>query len=329
MTKDARPRRCRPSLEGLEVRDLPSALAVHATTSHHEKSPSLNLMIASETAAYTGATSAVLSNAISKKSSGTPAWVNESFLQSLAGQLFGPITTTSPITVGNQTFPAGTYAVPQPTAAEVRRETFWLQFQGTYTIGAPRFSNQSATIHIYSNGRSANSNATLNGRAQLILFPPADPTATPTSLDPIAGQVTGLLSVFSANILQSGSVLFGDVTNVPGVASNDPTALDHGLPSHLEFSLDPNGVTGGVFATPAYTTTPATVIDPATGKPVESIGGNGGAVANTTGAGLVDIKYSPTAGPHGAVLQSGTVTVRVQGLLNTTGVLNPIYKGIN
>ena len=329
MTNDKSPRRCRPSLERLEVRDLLSALAVHATTARHEQAPNLNLMIASETAAYTGATTASVSNAISKKSSGTPAWVNESFLQSLAGQLYAPVTTTTPITVGNQTFPAGTYAVPQPTASEVRRETFWLQFQGTYTVGAPRFSNQSATIHIYSNGRSANSNASLNGRAQLILFPPADPTATPTTLDPIAGQVTGLLSVFSANILQSGSVLFGDLTNVPGVASNDPTALDHGLPSHLEFMLDPNGVTGGVYATPVYSTTPATVTDPATGQPVGPIGGNAGAVANTTGAGLVDIKYSPTAGPHGAVLQSGKVTVRVQGLLNTTGVLNPIYKGIN
>jgi hypothetical protein len=329
MTRDPRPRRCRPILEGLEVRDLLSALAVGATTLRHETTPNLNLMVASETAAYAGATSVNLSNAVSGKSRGTPAWVNQSFLQSLVRQLYGPITTTSPITVGDQTFPAGTYAVPQPTASEVRRQTFWLQFQGAYTVGAPRFSNQSATIHIYSDGRSANSNASLNGRAQLILFPPADPTATPTTLDPIAGQVTGLLSVFSANILQSGSVLFGDVTNLPGIASNDPTALDLGLPSHLEFLLDPNGVTGGVYATPVYATTPATVTDPATGQPVGPIGGNTGAVANTTGAGLVDIKYSPKAGPHGAVLQSGTVTVRVQGLLNTTGVLNPIYKGIN
>ena len=87
-------------------------------------------MVASEPAAYTGRTSAKISNAGTGKSAGTPAWVNESFLQSLVGQLYGPMTTTSPITVGNQTFPAGTYSVPQPTASEVRRQTFWLEFSG-------------------------------------------------------------------------------------------------------------------------------------------------------------------------------------------------------
>jgi hypothetical protein len=211
----------------------------------------------------------------------------------------------------------------------VRRQTFWLEFQGTYTVGAPRFSNQSATIHIYSNGRSATSNASLNGRAQLILFPPANPTATPTTLDPIAGQVTGLLSAFSANILQSGSVLFAEVTNAPGIASNDPSALNHGLPSHLEFLIDPNGVSGGLFSTPSYATTPATVTDPLTGQPLAPIAGNGGAVAFNQGAGAVDISYIPEKGRHAGAIQSGKVIVRVQGLINTTGVLNPIYKGIN
>ena len=275
---------------------------MRATTASHEPSPSLNLLVANDTAAYTGQNSAKISNVGTGKSAGIPSWVNESFLQSLVGQLYGPITTTSPITVGNQTFPAGTYSVPQPTASEVRRQTFWLEFTGTYTVGPPRFSNQSATIHIFSDGRSATSNASLNGRAQLILFPPADPTATPTTLDPIAGQVTGLLSLFSANVLQSGSVLFAEVTNVPGVASNDPAALNHGLPSHLEFLIDPNGVSGGLFSTPAYATTPATVTDPATDQPLALIAGNGGAVAFNQGAGIVDIMYIPrkrsTCGPR-------------------------------
>jgi hypothetical protein len=329
MTKHSRPIRCRPSLEGLESRDMPSALAVRAPSARHESTPNLNLLVASDSAAFAGQDAAKISNVDSGKSAGTPSWVNESFLQSLVGQLYGPITTTAPITVGNQTFAAGTYSVPQPTASEVRRQTFWLEFQGTYTVGAPRFSNQSATIHIYSDGRSATSNSSLNGRAQLILFPPADPTAKPTTLDPIAGQVTGLLSLFSANVLQSGSVLFAEVTNVPGVASNDPAALNHGLPSHLEFLIDPNGVSGGLFSTPSYATTPATVTDTATGQPLALIAGNGGAVAFNQGAGLVDITYIPENGRHAGATDSGKVIVKVQGLINTTGVLNPIYKGIN
>ncbi len=88
MTKDARPRRCRPSLEGLEARDLLSALAVHAKAASHETTPRLNLMVASETAAYAGASSMPLSNAVARKPTNTPAWVNESFLRSLVSQLY-------------------------------------------------------------------------------------------------------------------------------------------------------------------------------------------------------------------------------------------------
>ena len=85
MTNDPRPRRCRPSLEGLEVRDLLSALAVHATTARHEMTPNLNLMVASETAAYTGPTSVKLSNAISGKSDGY-AFLGQRELPAIAGR---------------------------------------------------------------------------------------------------------------------------------------------------------------------------------------------------------------------------------------------------
>ena len=68
--------------------------------------------------------------------------------------------------------------------------------------------------------------------------------------------------MFPANVLQSSSSLFAEVTNLPGVASNDPSALDHGLPSRLQFLIDPGGVSGGIYATPAFTTTPATTHSP-------------------------------------------------------------------
>ncbi len=210
-------------------------------------------------------TEAGLNPASRAQAAATPSWVDPAFLNSLAGQLYAPITTTQSISVGNQIFPPGTYSVPQPSQAEIRRETFWVEFVGHYSVGPPRFSNQSATIHIFSNGRDVTSNQFLTGRGQVLLFPPADPSATPTTEDPVAGQTVGLISLFAANILQSGSVLFAEASNVPGVASNDPSTLDHGLPSHLAFQIDPGGVSGGTYSTPQYTTTPPTITDPATG----------------------------------------------------------------
>ncbi len=116
---------------------------------------------------------------------------------------------------------------------------------------------------------------------------------------------------------------------MPGVASNDPSALDHGLPSHLAFQIDPGGVSGGVYSTPQFTTTPPTISNPTTGQAISLIGGSGGAVAYNQGAGIIDIKYTPTNRLRSGASQSGTVVVRIQGLINLTGVLNPLYKGIN
>ncbi len=138
----------------------------------------------------------------------------------------------------------------------------------------------------------------------------------------MAGQVAGLLSLFPANALQSGTSLFAEITNLPGVASNDPTMLDHGLPSHLQFTLDTGGVTGGVYSVPAYTVTTGA------GESNQVVGGNGGAVS-FQGAGQIDIQYIPTDHLRAGARQSGTVIVRVQGLINTTGVTNALYKGIN
>jgi hypothetical protein len=298
--------------------------------SQHEPSgPSLNLIVEREPSPQTSRQSARRVPGIASTAIAAPPWVSESFLQSLAHELYAPITTTEPITVGTQTFPPGTYSVPQPTQREINRETFWMEFVGRYSVGAPRFSNQASTIHIFSNGRSVASNQFLNGRAQVLLFPPADPTATPTQDDPIAGQVTGMLTGVAANVLQSGSILFAQVTNAPGLASNDPSALDHGLPSKLRFMIDPGGVSGGIYSTPAFSTTPATITSAISNAALAPQGGAGGAVAYNLGAGELDIKYIPTNHLRAGASQSGTVIVRVQGLINTTGTTNALYKGIN
>jgi hypothetical protein len=315
-------RRCRPRLEGLEPREMPSTLqVVGPVPGPHSKGPYLNLIVVRDPSSPAASRGHATASG-GKASPSTPPWVKRSVLDQVAASLYAPVTTTTSTTVDGQTFPPGTYSVPQPTPAEIRRETFWMEFVGHYYVGAQRFSNQSATVHIYSDGRDVTSNQTLNARAQVLLLPPADPTASPTTNDPMAGKVAGLLSLFPANALQSGSSFFGDVTNLPGVASNDPGMLDHGLPAHLRFTLDPNGVTGGVYSVPAYTMfTPS-------GESSQVSGGNGGAVS-TQGAGEIDIQYIPTGHLRADSSQSGTAIVRVQGLLNLTGVTNPLYKGIN
>ncbi len=298
MNRDQRSRRCRPRLEGLERREVPTTLQPAGTAA------------------------LALSQAATGSTGKSPAWVSQTVLNQVAATLYAPITTTSTTTIGGVTYPPGTYSVPQPSAAEIQRETFWMEFVGHYYVGAPRFSDQSSTIHIYSHRRDVTSNQSLNARAEVLLLPPADPSASPTTNDPMAGQVAGLLSMFPADALQSGSSFFADVTNLPGVSSGDPSMLNHGLPSHLQFTLDPGGVTGGLYSVPYYT-----VVTPA-GESSQIVGGSGGAVS-TQGGGVMDIQYIPTNHLRAGARQSGTVIVRVQGLLNLTGVTNPLYKGIN
>jgi hypothetical protein len=254
--------------------------------------------------------------------------VDQSLIPGFVKTLYGPVTTTVPIRIGNQVFPPGTYPVPQPAPAEVRRETFSATFVGRYTVGPPRFSNQAATIQIFSSGKNVGSNQFQKGRTQIVLFPPADPTAKPTTNDPVAGQVIGLAVLFPANTLQSSDALFLNLTNVPGVASNDPKALDHGFPSRLAFTLD-GPVNAGAYTSPAFATTPSVQTNAMTGQPVPVIGGAGGAVAFFQGTGVVDIKYVPNQPRLSGATQSGTAIVTIQSLINVSGTLNALYKGIN
>jgi hypothetical protein len=248
-------------------------------------------------------------------------------ISGLVKQLYAPVTTTFPVQIGDQVFPPGTYTVPQPTGSEVQRETVVARFVGRYYIGPPRFSNQSSTIRIYSNGIDTASNQFLHGRSQIVLFPPDDPTAQPTTNDPVAGQVTGLVSIFPQNSLQSSANIFMEVTNVPGLASNDPRTLDHGLPSHLAVTYDP--VSGGPYAGPQFTSTPAVQTNAATGSPFVLLGASGGAVATQSGTGLLDIKYIPAKGSKPGTSSSGKAIVTVQALIHTTGVTNALAKQIN
>jgi hypothetical protein len=330
--KCPRRRRYSPSLEGLEVRALLTAPhpSGHLADLPNPSGPSLNLIVANSPGAAAISRPASRVPPTKGQTTATPPWVNESLIQTLAAKVSAPITTTVPIKIGNTVFPPGTYPVPQPTQAEIHRETFWAEFVGRYSVGPPRFSNQAVTIHIYSNGRDARSNLFLSGRAQVLLFPPADPTATPTTNDPLAGQVVGLVTLFPANVLQSGTSFFLDAINLPGVASNDPSALDHGLPSRLQLILDPSAPVGGMGLTASSLTTPPVQTNANTGQAIAPIGGSAGAAAYNQGLAVLDIKYSPDNRLRAGAEQSGVVLVRMQGVIKPTGgVSNILYPGIN
>jgi hypothetical protein len=327
---DQRRRRFRAGVEALEVRDLLSSsrFMVPAASDHHAGGPYLNLIVANQAAEVAERRAARHAQA-DRRAADPPPWFDPGLTQQLINQLYAPNTTTAPIQIGSQVFPPGTYAVPQPTQAEIRRQIFWAEFVGRYSVGAPRFSNQAATIHIFSHGRSVVSNQFANGRGQVLLFPPADPTAIPTSNDPVAGKTVGLVSLYPSDTLQSGSSLFLDAINLPGVASNDPSALDHGLPSRLQLLLDAAGISAGTYSIPAYTTNPPVQTDPSTGKAVAPLGGSGGAVAFLQGSAVIDLHYFPDNRLRAGAMQSGNVIVRIQGVINLNGVTNPLYQGIN
>ncbi len=90
-----------------------------------------------------------------------------------------------------------------PHPRELKRQIFTAAWIGQYTVGPPRFSDRASTIHAYA--VSGGSNQFLKGKLNLVLFPPADPSATPTPGDPYANQVTGIAGLFPQDLLQSGS----------------------------------------------------------------------------------------------------------------------------
>ncbi len=151
--------------------------------------------------------------------------VNANIIQEFVPLLYGP-NSGSPMT---------------PTAHEIKRESFTAAWQGQYTVGAPRFSDRASTIHAYA--VSGGSNQFLKGKLNLELFPPADPSATPTPGNPYANQVTGVAGLFPQDLLQSGSTVILDLAATPGPGS-DPNAL----PTHLTWTYDANASAGGYAA---------------------------------------------------------------------------------
>lgn len=160
----------------------------------------------------------------------------------------------------------------------------------------------------------------------MVIFPPANPDTQPTTADPVAGQTEGIGTFFAANFLQSSSAVMLDVSTPPGTLANDPSILDHGLPSHLDYTLDVVG--SGLYTAPDYTTTPLTTETNLSGTTIPFGTGVTGAVNFYGGTGVVDIKYHPTTRlANGG--SSGTCTVTVQGLNNLSKIFNALSPDIN
>jgi hypothetical protein len=178
-----------------------------------------------------------------------------------------------------------------PTRREVKRQTFTARWIGQYIVGPPTFSDRSSEIYFHA--VSGGSNAFLKGKFQMVLYPPANPDATPTPGDPYANQVIGLAGLFPQSWLQNGAELVLDINSTPGLVSNPPNAL----PTHMTWTYDV--ASGGPFTAPA---------------------------GFTQGTGTLDIKYIPDRVPLPHTEGSGTMIVTFQGLINYSQLISATSK---
>jgi hypothetical protein len=213
-------------------------------------------------------------------------------------------------------YPPGT---PQPTAAEVQRESFDFLGVGHYTIGPGRFSQQALTIHGY--GKPGTSNQSRKLHFQFAITEPSSTAASQA--------VFGNISFVAGNFLQNAAQLNLDFVG--------PTGSEvAGLPTHLYWISDANTTSSGPFgetggAYPAHANFPANYFNAqfvptsplSQGLPPSSV--------NNWGLGLGDatLRYIPDALPRAGSLGSGTVILAMTGLRNSTGAQSQIDKNIN
>lgn len=214
-------------------------------------------------------------------------------------------------------YPPGT---PQPTPAEVQRESFVAKGIGRYTIGPGQFNTQTITIHGY--GKPMTSNISQRLHFQFVVFEPTDPTQA----------VDGNINLVGGNYLQNSTDLI--------LALIGPTSSEtNGLPTHLFFTTDANSPSSTAFAEtggalPAFSNYPANYftssgnLAPPPGSPGSL--GPPTSVANWGMAlGDANFKYIPDKHPEAGSLGSGTVIVELTGLRNYSGAQSQFDKQIN
>jgi hypothetical protein len=209
-------------------------------------------------------------------------------------------------------YPPGT---PQPTPAEVERESFVNKAVGRYVIGPGRFDTQSISIHGY--GKKGGSNQSLVTRFQYLIFEPTDRSK----------PVTGVINILPANITASGANVILDLQGPTGTEVN-------GLPTRLFWVNDLGSgaaYTGTGITFPGSSNFPTHYINsqgaPANPAPGSPGGGAPSSVDNwNMGFGDITFKYIPDRHPVPGSLGSGKVIVVTRGLLNASGAQNVIQK---
>jgi hypothetical protein len=199
-------------------------------------------------------------------------------------------------------YPPGT---PQPTRAEVARESFVAKGIGEYTVGPGRFDTQQISIHGF--GKSAGSNISLVSHFQYAIFEPTDPTQ----------PVTGVFHLFVEDFPATGGSLILDVQGPTG------SEVD-GLPTHLYWVHDPSSgtfFTGTGSSIPGYINFPTNYFTPSGNLTNAVYNGGVSSVDNwNLGLGDVTFKYIPDKHPEKGTLGSGKVIVVVRGLINNASV---------
>lgn len=213
-------------------------------------------------------------------------------------------------------YPPGT---PQPTAAEIRRESFDFKGVGRYTIGPGRFSEQALTIHGY--GKPGTSNVSRKLHFQFVITDPASTAPSPA--------VYGDIGFVAGNYLQNAAELN---LNLIGPAGAPPD----GLPTHLYWTSDANSSSSGPFAEtggalPAYSNFPANYFNSQFVPTSPTSQGLPPTSVNNWDVGLGDatLKYIPDPHPTPGSLGSGTVILVMHGLRNYSGAQSQIDKNIN
>ncbi len=209
-------------------------------------------------------------------------------------------------------YPPGT---PQPTAAEVARESFTARAVGRYTVGPGRFSTQSISIHGY--GKPATSNFSRRLHFQFYIFEPSSP----------GGKVTGVVNFLTGAALNTGASFVLDLSG--------PTGTEvHGLPTHLYWVHDSTSgtmFTGAGSGIPGFGNFPGNYVN--SDGTLTSPLANGAAPSsvNNWNLGLGDVRFQfiPDAHHPAGTLGSGRVIMVLHGLLNASGALNPADKAYN